>query len=180
MRIVAVETRLVDLPLPRPIGTAIHAIRSVGCVLVTLRTDDGITRIRGQRFPYRGATLVPTYHPAYLLRVPADKRKARARPPLAASDLQPVYRDFAFVVDDQVQAGDIVKAAAGVDKTLITAVDVFDVFSGGNLGAQKKSLAIEVTLQPRDQALTDAEIASIGQRIVKAVGKATGAEIRGG
>ena len=85
----------------------------------------------------------------FLDALPPEKRKARAKPPLAASDLLPVRRDFAFVLDKGIAAGDVVKAAAGADKALISNVNVFDVFEGGALAAEgKKSLAIEVVLQP--------------------------------
>lgn len=115
----------------------------------------------------------------FLASLPADKRKTRARPPFSAADLLPVTRDFAFVVDQKIAAGDVVKAAQGVDKALIAFVKVFDVFEGGNLGAGKKSLAIEVTLAPKDRTLTDEEIDAVGKKVIAAVGKATGGEIRG-
>ncbi len=110
--------------------------------------------------------------------LPPEKRKGRSRPTLAATHLLPVRRDFAFVLDEQVPAADVIKAAAGADKSLITDVSVFDVFSGGSLGAGKKSLAIEVTLQPSEKTLTDAEIEAIAAKIVAEVRRATGGEIR--
>ena len=77
-----------------------------------------------------------------------------------------------------VPAGDVVKAALAADKKLIADVNVFDLFEGESLGAGKKSLALEVTLQPREKTLTDEEIEAVAARIVAAVGKATGGEIR--
>ncbi|HEX5957700.1 MAG TPA: phenylalanine--tRNA ligase subunit beta [Hyphomicrobiaceae bacterium] len=111
--------------------------------------------------------------------VPVQKRKALAKPPLEAADLLPVKRDFAFLLDAGVPAGDVVRAAMGADKKLIASVSVFDVFEGKALGEGKKSIALEVTLQPREKTLTDAEIDAVGQRIVAEVKKATGGEIRG-
>jgi phenylalanyl-tRNA synthetase beta chain len=112
--------------------------------------------------------------------LPTEKRKAgRARPPFQPSDLLPVRRDFAFVVDRDVAAADVVKAASGADRTLIAGVSVFDVFEGPSLGAGKRSLAIEVTLQPVKATLTDAEIDAVSAKVVSAVKKATGGEIRG-
>ena len=99
-------------------------------------------------------------------------------PPLEAADLLPVRRDFAFVLDAAVPAGDVVRAAMGADKKLIAGVSVFDLFEGKALGPGKKSLALEVTLQPREKTLTDAEIEAVAQRIVAEVGKATGGQIR--
>ncbi len=115
----------------------------------------------------------------YLDALPAPKSKATQRPPLELSDLQAVTRDFAFVVKKDVAAGDVLSAVRGADKKLISGVQVFDVFESAEaLGADKKSLAVEVTLQPRDKTLTDDEIDAVAKRVVSAVGKATGGEIR--
>ncbi|MDX2307913.1 MAG: phenylalanine--tRNA ligase subunit beta [Hyphomicrobium sp.] len=112
--------------------------------------------------------------------LPPEKRKSRARPPFGASDLLPVKRDFAFVLDKGVAAGDVVKAVAGADKALVAAVNVFDRFEGGTLAAEGKvSLAVEVTLQPTSETLTDKDIESVCQKIIADVKKATGGEIRG-
>jgi phenylalanyl-tRNA synthetase beta chain len=114
----------------------------------------------------------------YLDALPTERRRSRARPPLAAAHLLPVHRDFAFVLDESVAAADVIKAAASADKALIADVTVFDVFSGEALGVGKKSLAVEVTLQPTDKTLTDAEIEAIAERIIARVRQATGGEIR--
>ncbi|MGF1651473.1 MAG: phenylalanine--tRNA ligase subunit beta [Hyphomicrobiaceae bacterium] len=111
--------------------------------------------------------------------LPPEKRKARARPALRASTLLPVRRDFAFVVEAEVKAAAILKAALGADKALVADAVVFDVFTGGSLGAGQKSVAIEVTLQPGDATLTDAEIEAVSKKIIAAVRKATGGEVRG-
>jgi phenylalanyl-tRNA synthetase beta chain len=115
----------------------------------------------------------------FLDALPPEKAKGRARVPLAAADLMPVKRDFAFVLESAVSAGDVVRAALAADKTLIEAVSVFDVFEGGSLAAEgKKSLAIEVTLQPSAETLTDKDIEAVAEKVVAAVKKATGGEIR--
>ena len=116
----------------------------------------------------------------FLDALPPEKKKSRAKPPLVAGDLLPVRRDFAFVLDKGVAAGDVVKAAAGADKVLISSVTVFDVFEGGSMAAEgTKSLAIEVTLQPVSDTLTDKDIEAVSAKIVAEVKKATGGEIRG-
>lgn len=116
----------------------------------------------------------------FLDALPAEKRKTRTRPAFSVSDLLPLKRDFAFVLDRKVAAGDVVKAAASADKVLIAGVTVFDLFEGGNLAAEgKKSLAIEVTLQPMAATLTDKDIETVSQSIIAAVKKATGGDIRG-
>ncbi|MGE0700303.1 MAG: phenylalanine--tRNA ligase subunit beta, partial [Hyphomicrobiaceae bacterium] len=115
----------------------------------------------------------------FLDALPREKKKSKARPPLAASDLLPVRRDFAFVLDKAVAAGDVVRAAQAADKALISGVKVFDLFEGGNLGADKKSLAIEVTLSPADKTLTDEQIEAVARKLIAEVKRATGGEIRG-
>lgn len=111
--------------------------------------------------------------------IPEPKRKAtRSKPPLDMSDLQPLRRDFAFVVAESVTAEQTLRAARGADKKLIADVSLFDVFEGGSLGEGQKSLAIEVTLQPVEKTLTDEEIEGVSKRIVAAVEKATGGTLR--
>jgi len=111
--------------------------------------------------------------------LPAQRRKTTARRALAQSDLLPVTRDFAFLLDEGVAAEEVVRAAAGADKALIEEVSVFDLFAGKGVPDGKKSLAIEVTLQPREKTLTDQEIEAVCERVVIAVAEATGGELRG-
>ena len=108
-----------------------------------------------------------------------NPRPTRAKPPLDLSAFQPVERDFAFIVDRGVKAGDIVRAAQGVDRKLITGITVFDVYEGAGIDPAKKSVAIAVTLQPRDKTLTEAEIDAVAAKIVAEVGKRTGGVLRG-
>ena len=110
--------------------------------------------------------------------LPASRRKGAPRA-LEASDLQPVRRDFAFLVDRDTEAGEVLRAALSADRALISAASVFDVFTGQGVPEGKKSLAIEVTLQPREKTLTDAEIEAVAAKIVAAVRQATGGELRG-
>ncbi len=112
-------------------------------------------------------------------RIPDAKQKStRAKPMLELSQFQPVSRDFAFIVDRGVKAGDIVRAAQGVDKQLITSVVVFDVYEGKGIDDGKKSVAIAVTLQPREKTLTDQEIDAVAAKIVAEVTKKTGGSLR--
>jgi phenylalanyl-tRNA synthetase beta chain len=103
----------------------------------------------------------------------------RARPPLKLSVFQPVERDFAFIVDHDVPAETLLRAARGIDRKLVTDIRLFDVYEGKGLLEGKKSLAIAVTLQPQDATLTDAEIDAFSKRLVAAVEKATGGTLRG-
>jgi len=111
--------------------------------------------------------------------IPEPKAKAtRAKPLLELSPFQPVERDFAFLVDTSVKAADIVRSAQNADKKLITNVSVFDVYEGKGIEPGKKSVAIAVTLQPREKTMTDAEIDALGQKIVAEVTKRTGGVLR--
>ena len=116
----------------------------------------------------------------FLDAIPAEKKKSRPKAALATSDLLPVTRDFAFILGHDVAAEDVMKAAANADKALIRSVQVFDLFEGETLAAEgKKSIGLEVTLQPQTETLTDAAIEAIGQKIIADVKKATGGDIRG-
>jgi phenylalanyl-tRNA synthetase beta chain len=112
--------------------------------------------------------------------IPVAKAKpTRTKPLLELSAFQPVERDFAFVVETKVKAADIVRAAQNVDKKLIVGVTVFDVYEGTGIEPGKKSVAIAVTMQPRDKTMTDAEIDALAAKIVAEVGKRTGGVLRG-
>ena len=114
-----------------------------------------------------------------LERIPEPKAKAtRAKAALDLSAFQPVERDFAFVVERNVKAADLVRAAAGVDRKLITGVTVFDVYEGTGIAPGKKSIAIAVTIQPRERTMTDAEIEALAAKIVAEVGKRAGGVLR--
>ncbi len=111
--------------------------------------------------------------------VPEPKRKAvKTRAALQLSPYMPLSRDFAFVVDLATAAGDLVRPILGVDKQLIEDARVFDVYQGRSVPQGKKSVAVEVVIQPREKTLTDAEIEALSARIVAAAEKATGAKLR--
>ncbi|HEX4198921.1 MAG TPA: phenylalanine--tRNA ligase subunit beta [Caulobacteraceae bacterium] len=116
----------------------------------------------------------------WLEAVPEPKRKAvKTRSALSLSALMPLRRDFAFVVDAALPAADLVRAVASADKALIERVWVFDVYTGDGVPDGRKSLALEVTLQPTDHTLTEAEIEALSTKIVTAAEKAVGAKLRG-
>ncbi|MGR4866213.1 phenylalanine--tRNA ligase subunit beta [Caulobacter sp. LARHSG274] len=111
--------------------------------------------------------------------IPEPKKKAiKTKPAFSPSPLMPLTRDFAFVADQAKPAGDLVKAAAGADKALITAARVFDVYQGPGVPDGAKSVALEVVVQPRDHTLTEAEIEALSAKVVAAVEKA-GGKLRG-
>jgi phenylalanyl-tRNA synthetase beta chain len=114
-----------------------------------------------------------------LERIPEAKAKpTRAKPVLELSPFQPVTRDFAFVVDRAAKAADIVRAAQNVDRKLIAGVNVFDVYEGQGIDAGKKSIAVAVTIQPREKTMTDQEIEALAGKIVAEVSKRTGGVLR--
>ena len=111
--------------------------------------------------------------------MPEPKKKAtRTKPPLELSPFQVVKRDFAFVVDSAVEAGAVIKAATSADRKLITGVNVFDVFEGASLGEGRKSVAIEVLIQPVERTLTDEDFEALTAKIVANVVKTTGGVLR--
>lgn len=128
----------------------------------------------------KGPAMAFTIYPG---KVPFPKAKSTTKPSLALNDLQAVERDFAFVVDNDVEALTLVNAAAGADKALIEKVTVFDEFAGekaeAQMGEGKKSLAISVRLQPKDKTLKEADIEAVAAKIVEKVAKATGGTLRG-
>jgi len=108
----------------------------------------------------------------------AKAKKSAARPALVLSPLQSVARDFAFVVDAGVEAARVIAAAYAADKALITEVTLFDVYEGKGIAEGRKSLAINVVLQPTEKTLTDADIDAVADKVVASVAKATGGELR--
>ena len=113
----------------------------------------------------------------FLDSIPEPKKK-RAPSLFRASQYQAVERDFAFVVDAEVTSEAVLKAAAGAERELITAISVFDMYAGKGIAAGKKSLAISVRLEPADRTLTDEEIEAVTKKIIAAVEKATGGTLR--
>jgi len=116
----------------------------------------------------------------FLEAIPVPKASAsKSRALLKVSAFQPVNRDFAFVVDENVPASKLIGAVRAADKNLVTNVGVFDVFTGATIGVDKKSVALSVTLQPVQATMTDAEIDEVAARIVANVEKQTGGVLRG-
>ncbi len=124
----------------------------------------------------KGPAMAFTLWPA---EVPLPRKAGATRPALKINDLQAVERDFAFVVDAEVEAQTLVNAVMGADKVLIEQVRVFDEFIGGSLGEGKKSLALTVRLQPVEKTLKDADIEAVGAKVIEKITKATGGTLRG-
>jgi phenylalanyl-tRNA synthetase beta chain len=105
-------------------------------------------------------------------------KQGRSRAPLKLSALQPVERDFAFVVPAELPAETLLRAARNLDKRLVREVRLFDVYVGPGVEEGKKSLAITVVLQPEEATLTDKDLEAFSEKLVSEVEKATGGSLR--
>ncbi|MGB3165663.1 MAG: phenylalanine--tRNA ligase subunit beta, partial [Alteraurantiacibacter sp.] len=115
----------------------------------------------------------------YLDAIPARKGKAGfAKPDYAPPALQAVTRDFAFLVPAELPAGDLLRSVRGADKAHIVDARVFDVFAGQGVPEGRKSVAVEVTLQPGEKTFKDEELKAISNAVVGAAAE-RGAELRG-
>ena len=132
----------------------------------------GILKKMGVQSPMTGFEV-------FLDNIPKSRKSGHpTKPPLEASNLQSVARDFAFLVERSVSADAILSAARTADKTFIKEVRIFDLFEGTGLKPGQKSIAISVMMKPTEKTMTDSEIDSISDRIVTAVCKSTGATLR--
>ena len=115
----------------------------------------------------------------FLQNIPeARKKGGTERPLLKLEPLMPLSRDFAFLVGRQIEADAIVKAALAADKALITSAQIFDVYTGKGVADDKKSVALNVTIQPTEKSLTDVEIEALSKKIVDGVITKTGGTLR--
>jgi phenylalanyl-tRNA synthetase beta chain len=107
--------------------------------------------------------------------LPHQKAKVgKAKGKLDLSPLMPLTRDFAFLMSADKPAGEIVRAVAGADKALITDLSVFDRYQGQGVAEGEVSVALQVTISPRDKTLTDGEIEALSGKIISAVSKQGG------
>jgi len=115
----------------------------------------------------------------FLHNIPESRKKIReAKPQFIVSDYQKVVRDFAFVIDEKYSSGEIAGLVKKIDKELIKDVKIFDVYQGDNIGLGKKSIAFNVTLEPRDRTLGEKDINQISKKIVSTIQEKTGATLR--
>jgi phenylalanyl-tRNA synthetase beta chain len=110
--------------------------------------------------------------------LPEPKTKSKARPVFTPSPYQAIERDFAFVVDQEIAADEVLRSVKGADRNLIESASIFDVYEGKGVPEGRKSLAVAVRIQPKDRTLTEPEIEALVQKIVTAVSKATDATLR--
>jgi len=111
--------------------------------------------------------------------IPESRKKIReAKPQFIVSDYQKVVRDFAFVIDEKYSSGEIISLVKKIDKELIKNVKIFDVYQGDNITSGKKSIAFNVTLEPKDKTLSEKDIDQVSKKIISTVQETTGAALR--
>lgn len=115
----------------------------------------------------------------FLENIPEAKSKGTEKPYLTLEPLQAVSKDFAFIVDDGVNAHDLLKVAMSADKKLITDAAVFDVYKGAGVEDGKKSIALSITIQPKGETLTDKDLETLMQSVIDLVAQKTGGVLRG-
>ena len=115
----------------------------------------------------------------FLDNIPESKKKIRdTKPQFIVFDYQKVVRDFAFVIDEKYSSGEIISLVKKIDRDLIKTVKIFDVYQGDAIGDGKKSIAFNITLEPKDKTLSDNDIDKISKKIISTVQKTTGATLR--
>jgi len=115
----------------------------------------------------------------FLNNIPESRKKIREdKPQFIISDYQKVIRDFAFVIDEKYSSGEIISLVKKIDKELIKDVKIFDVYQGDNIEANKKSIAFNVIIEPKEKTLSESEINQISKKIISAVQDKTGAILR--
>ncbi len=108
----------------------------------------------------------------------SDKKIREIKSQFIVSDYQKVIRDFAFVVEDKYSSGEIINLVKNIDKELIKRVKIFDVYQGENIDIGKKSIAFNVTFEPKEKTLSEKEIEEISNKIISTVQNSTGATLR--
>jgi len=115
----------------------------------------------------------------FLDNIPDSRKKIReAKPQFVVSDYQKVTRDFAFVIEDKHSSGEIISLVKNIDKELIKSVKIFDIYQGENIDTGKKSIAFNVTFEPKDKTLSEKDIELVSKKIISIVQSATGATLR--
>ena len=115
----------------------------------------------------------------FLDQIPESRKKIREiKPQFIVSDYQKVVRDFAFVIDEKYSSGEIISLVKKIDRDLIKTVKIFDVYQGDAIGDGKKSIAFNVTLEPKDKTLSDNDIDQISKKIISTVQERTSATLR--
>lgn len=109
---------------------------------------------------------------------PPKSRSLTSRSALSISPYQRVTRDFAFIVQNDLPASKLLQAVSAADRELIVDIGVFDIYRGEHINEGEKSVAISVTLQPRERTLTDAEIGVVEEKIISLVLQKVGGVLR--
>ena len=115
----------------------------------------------------------------FIENIPAPRKKGTAKSLLQISQFQPLSRDFAFIVKDNISANEVIRAAKSADKKLITAAEIFDVYTGKGIDEGHKSLALNITIQPVDATLSEEQLEQIMNNVIDAVANKCGGVLRG-
>jgi phenylalanyl-tRNA synthetase beta chain len=115
----------------------------------------------------------------FLDNIPESRKKIReTKPQFIVSDYQKVVRDFAFVIDEKYSSSEIITLIKKIDKQLIKTVKIFDVYQGDNIDTGKKSIAFNITLEPKDKTLSENDIEQVSKKIISKIQESTGATLR--
>jgi phenylalanyl-tRNA synthetase beta chain len=115
----------------------------------------------------------------FLDNIPESNKKIReGKPQFIVSDYQKVSRDYAFIIEEKYSSGEIINLVKIIDKELIKSVKIFDIYQGENIESGKKSIAFNVTFQPKDKTLSENDIEQISEKIISTVQSTTGATLR--
>ena len=107
------------------------------------------------------------------------KRSLKDQKPIyQVSDFQKSERDFAFIIDKNFQSQELINVISNIDKELIREVNIFDIYEGENIPQDKKSIALNVTIQSMTKSLKDEDLEKINKLIIDTVEQNTGAKIR--
>ena len=122
--------------------------------------------------------LSPCGFEIYLEGFKEPKKKQKDKNVFTVSKYQSVERDFAFVVDKNIKASEIISIIKNCEPILIQSIDIFDVYEGDNIEKNKKSIALSVKLQSMDKTLDEKTIEAISQQIILSVQAKTGGTLR--
>jgi len=115
----------------------------------------------------------------FLDNIPTSKKKGTEKPYLKLEPLMPLSRDFAFIVDDSVDADDLRRSAMAADKNLITGAAIFDIYQGQGVDDGQKSVAFSIDIQPKDKTLTEEDLDALMKKVIDNVQQKTGGVLRG-
>ena len=107
-----------------------------------------------------------------------NKKNTTKKIKYLVSNFQKIERDFAFIIDKKFEAEKIINILLNVDRKLIKKIRIFDVFQGGNIEKNKRSIALNLLIQSQDKTLNDQEIEELSKKIIQTMQKSFDATLR--